>query len=155
MYCFGDCYQACGAIYHPEGLSNRGEDVYLRFFHINLADIEQYAGDYAERVFVFAQTVVIDRDVILPFSLSVRARQLIIDNSVDVWILVDKSKQILYPEGLEEASTFGPSPDLTFMKQSFMCARIMLDTRDQDDANAAWAILHDLGHGHAYRLANN
>ena len=75
-----------------------------------------------------------------------------IDNEVDNWIIVDTGKEMLYPNGLSNVTDFGPAPDVTFMKQSFMCARILLDQRpDLEAANAAWAMLYDLGHGHAFR----
>ena len=61
--CGADCYKPCGDIYQETRISNKGTDVTLRFFYINLSDLDDYVGTAAKRVFVHAQTVVIDRDI--------------------------------------------------------------------------------------------
>ena len=60
----------------------------FRFFHINLSELPQYVGELAERVYVHAQTVVIDTDISVPYSLSVRARQIVIDRRTSSYIMV-------------------------------------------------------------------
>lgn len=38
----------------------------------------------------------------------------------------------------------GPAADLLHQKQSYTCARILLDTGDREHLNTAWSILHDI-----------
>ena len=79
--CAGNCYTPCGEVYHEEGLTNTGDDVTLRFFFLQLGDITKYVGPTTKRVFVYAQTVLVDRSVDFKFSLLVRTKQLIMDRS--------------------------------------------------------------------------
>ncbi len=78
--CENDCYQACGNIANEDGLSNIGDDVILRWFHFRLSDLHKYVGNNPKRVYVYAQTVIIDEDIDVEFSLFIRARQ------VSIWL---------------------------------------------------------------------
>ena len=73
--CSNDCYQPCGNILNPEDLTNVGDNVVLRFFHFSLSDLHKYVGNNPLRVYVYAQTVVIDESVDVEFALLIRARQ--------------------------------------------------------------------------------
>ncbi len=74
--CAEDCYKLCGNIENEATLTHVGDDVILRFFHFNLADLPEYVGDSPQRVYLYAQTVVIDRNLVdIPYALQIRARQ--------------------------------------------------------------------------------
>ena len=155
--CFDNCYEPCGEIYHPDGFDYKGENVIVRAFHLNLADLHKYVAQDTRRVYVHAQTVVITDDIDVDYALSIRARQLILDRSQSYHINI----HTLAPDlDLEEEATlrYGPEPDSLFMKQSVMCARILLDTKQQEHVNTSWAILHDIAtaqglHEESNRLA--
>ena len=73
--CADDCYAPCGNIENEEDYGNVGEDVVLRFFFFRLSNLPTYVGTNAKRVYLYAQTLVIDRDVEVDYSLLIRARQ--------------------------------------------------------------------------------
>ena len=62
--------------------------IYHRFFHIKMSDLNSYVGEFAQRVWVHAQTVVIDANVDVDYSLTIRARQIIIDRSKALFVRV-------------------------------------------------------------------
>ena len=120
--CAEGCYKACSEISQDDDLINKGSDVTLRFFYLHLSDLPKYVGTNAKRVFVYAQTVLIDENMELPFALLLRTRQLFVDRSrasyigvmgtVTAELDIDFSNQIPDPE-----------PDTLHQKQSMMCAR--------------------------------
>ena len=73
--CADDCYKPCGNIENEEDYGNVGEDVVLRFFFIRLSDLPNYVGDNPKRVYLYAQTVVIDYDFTATYALLINARQ--------------------------------------------------------------------------------
>ena len=79
--CSNNCYKTCADIYQEEDLSNTGSDVTLRFFYVKLSEISKYVGKDAKRVFVYAQTILIDESVEFSHSLLIRTKQLFIDRS--------------------------------------------------------------------------
>lgn len=155
-YCKSDeCYSACGDISPNDtpGLQYRGKDQIIRFFFVNLSQLSSYVGSDAQRVFVYAQTVLIDADLSFPFSLLVRTRHLILDQQYARTIRI-RSLTPDFDLDFSNRETFGISSDSLFMKQSFMCARILLDTRERANANTAWSILDDLIHLQAPAVNN-
>ncbi len=53
-----------------------------------LSDLPKYVGSEAKRVYVYAQTVVINTNLNLDYALMVRTRQLIIDRTSSQYISV-------------------------------------------------------------------
>jgi len=142
--CSKNCYRQCGSISHPEGLDYRGKDMKLRFFFLNLRDLKNYVGLDAKRVNVYAQTVLIEDSLSFPFSLLIRTRQLIINRDPASMIRVGSWSPLL-DLNYTRVKNEGPPSDAVFQKQSFMCARMLLDTRERNASNTAWQILYDLG----------
>lgn len=83
-----------------------------------------------QRVWLYAETVVINQNTEFDFSLSIRARQIIIDYNVNPTITFDHEGE---PLGLDidSAIHFGPPSDLTFQKQCWLCARILLSREEE------------------------
>ena len=97
-----------------------GEDLHLRFFHLNLSNLTKYIGTHAKRVWVYAQTVVIDKSLDFPFAVSVRARQMLINRATANSISTTSDRDL----GVDMSGFIhDPEPDLMHFKQSFMCAR--------------------------------
>lgn len=67
----GDCYTPCGEIEHEEG-GDKGEVVTLRWFYLRLSNLDNYVGASAKQVYVYAQTVLIDRDIEVPHILKLQ-----------------------------------------------------------------------------------
>ena len=49
-----------------------------------------------------------------------------------------------FDDDIEVTKNAGPESDLLWQKQSFMCAKILLAENNQEEANTAFAIIHDL-----------
>ena len=49
-----------------------------------------------------------------------------------------------FDNDIEVTKNTGPECDLLWQKQSFMCAKILLAENNQEEANIAFAIIHDL-----------
>jgi hypothetical protein len=139
------CYAACGDIspYDTQGLQYKGSDQILRFFFLNMSQLTSFVGTDAQRVFVYAQTVLIDADLTFPFSLLIHTRQLIINRRYATKIRVNGSTPAFNLD-FNNRYKYGVQIDSMFMKQSFMCARILLDSGVQANINTGWAILDDL-----------
>ena len=45
----------------------------------------------------------------------------------------------------------GPEPDVLYLKQSFMCARILFESRERENMNVAWKMVTDLAHYYGKR----
>ena len=153
-YCQSEnCYSACGDLTPYDAMKYRGGDQIFRFFFVNLTRLSSYVGTDAKRVFVYAQTVLIDTDVTFSFSVLIHTRQLIIDQRSARRIRISSLTPV-FDLDFKNRETFGVRLDPLFMKQSFMCARILLDTRERANANTAWSILHDLTHSNTLAVSN-
>ncbi len=73
--CADDCYTPCGNIDNEEDYGNVGENVILRFFFFRMSELYKYVGDNPKRVYIYAQTVIIDYDVNVDFALLIHSRQ--------------------------------------------------------------------------------
>jgi len=142
----GTCYSACSVLLQPDARSvqNKGSDQVVHFFHLNMSHLSQFVGQDARRVFLYAQSVLIDAELSFPFSLLIFTRQLIIDQSEPRVIRVGSTSPT-FDLNFNDVDNFGVQRDLMFSKQSFACARILLDSAEPSSVNTAWGILDDLG----------
>lgn len=90
---------------------------------------------------IYAQTVVIDTSIVASYSLLIRSTRLLVDRTTVISINVTAPDLVL--------DTEQPLPDLLLQKLSYTCARILLDTRNNTDANVAFSIMHEIAHSPA------
>ena len=90
--------------------------------------MRSYVGLDAERVYVYAQTVLIEDLLRFDFSLQIRARQIVINRARAPILYVGVRSPVL-DHNWPVVKDSGPDSDDLFTKQSFMCARIILDAR--------------------------
>lgn len=146
--CAGNCYKPCGDIYQPEGLIETGEHVTVRYFFLDLSTLptiirEMNGKASTKSVKVYAQTVLINQDITVDFALMIKARQILLDRSKSKTITVTSTSDP-FNVSFEKAVLDGFPTDTFFHKQSYMCARIMLETKNKKDSNIAWKIIQGI-----------
>jgi hypothetical protein len=141
-----NCYSLCGDLTTQFSGAQVliGTDQKIRTFFLNISQLSSLVNSAAKRVYVYAQTVVIDTDLQLPYSLQIYTRQLILNQTRGGNVVrLNTSSEPLQID-FSDRNSFGISADSTFAKQSFMCARILMDSAIQDNISTGWAILDDL-----------
>ncbi|CAD5124777.1 DgyrCDS13040 [Dimorphilus gyrociliatus] len=146
--CAEDCYKPCGNIYQPEGLIETGEHVTVRYLFLDLATLptivrEMNGKSSAKSVKVYAQTVLINQDVEVDFALMIKARQILLDRSKAQKITVRTASEP-FKFDLSKAVHDGAPTDTFFYKQSYMCARILIETKEKKHKNIAWKIIQGI-----------
>lgn len=152
--CAGNCYKPCGNILNPEKIEEKETFIVIRYFFLDLSKLWLDIGvikRFPKKVKVYAQTVLINEDITFNFSLMIRTRQLIIDRSKTKSIKVKLNDFVGSNRNFEKLSwndeddnVVGLPVDNFFLKQSYICARILLDVKNQENTNTAWKIIDSI-----------
>ena len=141
--CGAECYSECGDIWYEEAIEDNRDSVNIYAWHINLSDIFARVGDDVRRVYVYAQIVVIDADLHFPFSLTVRARQIVLDRSKSHYLTVDRNTPVLVEDYFDDNDK-SPAASNLFQKMVLGCARILMYTGQQTHMTTAFEMLDDV-----------
>lgn len=145
-YCAGNCYKSCGNIVEPKKVIERKSHVTLRYFFLDLSTLPIFIDSLEQlpiTVKVYAQTVLINKDITVNFALMIKARQIILDRSKATSITFSGGNNHLNVD-MKKAALNGAPTDIFFHKQSYICARILLDTNVKKDTNIAWKIINNI-----------
>ena len=107
--------------------------------------------DKARRVYVFAQTVFFDASTSFPWSLYIRARQIVIDYEANPWLQFDHTGPT-FPDDVGDAMIYGIPSDLTFQKLSLLCAQMLVSSEVEDYNRVGWNILDDMARDRSYTI---
>jgi hypothetical protein len=138
------CYNPCGNIFFTEEVRKDLIDkLIIRQWYLNLKDLGNYVGENVDRVYIYAQVVVIEESYDFPFALLIRARQIIIDQRTAHMIEVNRNAPPLVDD-YYDTQAFVPEPDQTFRKQTLACARLLIGRNGDGDYTTAFEMLDDV-----------
>ena len=142
------CYVLCDNIWSGPRFTDDRETIEIRAIYINLKDLSDQVQPNTKRVYLYAQKVMIDEDVTFPFSLMVKAHEIIIDRSKSYYIRVSRDTPVLVDDYFT-TNDQAPVWETLFMKQSYSCARILVDnylsnTNNQEYLTTAMEMMNTL-----------
>ncbi|CAD5124776.1 DgyrCDS13039 [Dimorphilus gyrociliatus] len=140
--CSDDCYKPCGRIYHPEGLKDNDDEVILRFFFFNLKNLPTYVGPNAKKVYIYAQTILLEESLTLTYSLHIKTRQLFINYGKAQFINI-ANEATMFDFDMNTYKLHGPNQDMLHARQSWMCSSILLE--ENPNSQYAFAIMDYIG----------
>ena len=105
--------------------------------------------DVTERVYVFAQTLYIDQSVTFPWSIYIRARQIIINYEASPSLTFPNTSPE-FPVDIATAVSYGLPSDMVFQKLSLLCAQMLISSLDEDQTQSGWNIIDDMAQDRAY-----
>jgi hypothetical protein len=138
--CGAECFAPCGDIYYEESIVDNRDIADIRAWHINLSEISSRVGEHVKRVQVYAEVVIIDSNLHFPFSLVVRARQIVIDRSKAHTLTVNRDTRVLVDEYFSDNDK-SPEADNLYQKLVQQCARILMSTNNPDHITTAFEML--------------
>lgn len=136
--CSNNCYRKCGDIYHPEGIKIGNEEVILRFFFFDMKQLSNYVSANTTRVYIYAQTVLLDQNLELKYALHIKTRQLFINLANSKYIHIDKNAPSLEYD-MNNYKIHGPNQDNLHARQSWMCANMLFE--ENPKSNQAYSII--------------
>lgn len=142
----GDLYSKCASLKEDFEVTDDNDVITVRAYHVKFSSIAQYLTSSTRQVNIYCQAFVADADIDTNYILIVRTRQLFMDREKSTMVRFSTNKPGIETSTEEWARLVreGPYPDLMFQRMSYLCAQVLINTKDKVNVLAGYAMIRSI-----------